>query len=184
MVYAPEHWYTFARITAALDELHLSVLDARIAPAGEAHTLDTYLVLESGGGAIDDPIRIGEIEATVKRALARPADRPPRVNRAAPRQVRMFRTPTRIEFSVDPSRQRTVMELTTGDQPGLLCEIGKAFVESEIDLRTAKIVTVGERAEDVFFITNRRGEPLSESHCERLRERLLKALADDSAKAT
>jgi [protein-PII] uridylyltransferase len=96
----------------------------------------------------------------------------------------MFRTPTRIEFSVDPSRRRTVMELTTGDQPGLLCEIGKAFVESEIDLRTAKIVTVGERAEDVFFITNRRGEPLSESHCERLRERLLKALADDSAKAT
>ncbi|MEJ2159337.1 MAG: [protein-PII] uridylyltransferase [Chromatiales bacterium] len=184
MVYAPEHWYTFARITAALDELHLSVLDARIAPAGEAHTLDTYLVLESGGGAIDDPVRIGEIEATVKRALARPADRPPRVNRTAPRQVRMFRTPTRIEFSVDPSRQRTVLELTTGDQPGLLCEIGKAFVESEIDLRTAKIVTVGERAEDVFFITNRRGEPLSESHCERLRERLLKALADDSAKAT
>ncbi len=180
MVYAPEHWYTFARITAALDELHLSVLDARIAPAGKAHSLDTYLVLESGGGAIDDPARISEIEATVKQALARPADRPPRVNRAAPRQVRMFSTRTRIEFSVDPSRQRTVIELTTGDQPGLLCEIGKAFVESEIDLRTAKIVTVGERAEDVFFVTNRRGEPLSESHCEHLRERLLRALGDNT----
>ncbi|MGW8369675.1 MAG: [protein-PII] uridylyltransferase, partial [Gammaproteobacteria bacterium] len=111
MVFAPEHWYTFARITAALDELHLSILDARIAPAGKGHTLDTYLVLESGGGAIDDPERLGEIEATVKRALARPADRPPRVTRSAPRQVRMFSTPTRIEFSLDPSRQRTVIEL-------------------------------------------------------------------------
>jgi len=180
MVFAPEHWYTFARITAALDELHLSILDARIAPAGKGHTLDTYLVLESGGGAIDDPERLGEIEATVKRALARPADRPPRVTRSAPRQVRMFSTPTRIEFSLDPSRQRTVIELTAADRPGLLCEVGKAFVESEIDLRTAKIVTVGERAEDVFFVTNRDGKPLSEAHSEKLRERLLKALGNES----
>ena len=142
MVYSPEHWYTFARITAALDELHLSILDARIALAGEAHTLDTYLVLESSGAPIEDAERIGEIESTVRKALARPADRPPGVSRAAPRQVRMFSTPTRIEFSLDASKLRTVIELTTGDRPGLLCEIGKAFVESEIDLRTAKIVTV------------------------------------------
>ncbi|MGW8369674.1 MAG: ACT domain-containing protein, partial [Gammaproteobacteria bacterium] len=70
--------------------------------------------------------------------------------------------------------------LTAADRPGLLCEVGKAFVESEIDLRTAKIVTVGERAEDVFFVTNRDGKPLSEAHSEKLRERLLKALGNES----
>jgi [protein-PII] uridylyltransferase len=53
-----------------------------------------------------------------------------------------------------------------------LCEIGKAFVECGVSLRAAKIMTVGERAEDVFYITEIGGEALDDDACAELEQRL------------
>ena len=44
------------------------------------------------------------------------------------------------------------MELAAGDRPGLLSTIGQTFIEFGINFETAKILTIGERAEDVFYI--------------------------------
>jgi [protein-PII] uridylyltransferase len=53
------------------------------------------------------------------------------------------------------------MELITGDRPGLLSQIGRAFSECEINLQNAKIATLGSRAEDVYYITDLHNQPLS-----------------------
>ena len=47
----------------------------------------------------------------------------------APRQVRMFNTPTQITISADESNNRSVLELVAGDRPGLLCDVGKVMWE-------------------------------------------------------
>jgi [protein-PII] uridylyltransferase len=88
----------------------------------------------------------------------------------------MFTTPTQISFVDDPVQQRTILEIIAGDRPGLLCEIGKVFLSEHIDVTAAKIVTVGERAEDVFFITDDQGRPLVEDSQQRLEEQLVAAL--------
>jgi [protein-PII] uridylyltransferase len=100
----------------------------------------------------------------------------PVVNRRVPRQVRMFTTPTQITYSDDPLQQRTILEIIAGDRPGLLSEIGKVFLAEGIDVNAAKIVTVGERAEDVFFVSDEYGQPLTETARLRLQERLVDAL--------
>jgi [protein-PII] uridylyltransferase len=87
----------------------------------------------------------------------------------------MFETKTAIDFTKDQN-QRTVMELVTGDRPGLLSDVGRVFVEMGINIDTAKIVTIGERAEDVFYISNVSGEPLSDKICAELRRRLFEGL--------
>ena len=50
-----------------------------------------------------------------------------------------------------------MLEVTTRDRPGLLAHIGSIFVSQGIGLQAAKIQTLGERVEDVFFITDRQG---------------------------
>src|SRR5258708_25076727 len=101
---------------------------------------------------------------------------PPAVTRRAPRQVRMFSTPTQVNFSVDTRNDRTILELIAADRPGLLSEVGKVFRAERVAINGAKIMTVGERAEDVFYITREDGGLLKEEVCRRVQESLIQAL--------
>ena len=56
------------------------------------------------------------------------------------------------------------------------CEGGKVLWEERVDLHAAKISTLGERAEDVFYVTDRAQQPLNEAAAEGLRSRLADAL--------
>ena len=169
--------HSFARATGALDELGLNILDARVVPVGDGRNVHTYVVLESDGAPIEGHDRVVQIENALRKATLEHGGRMPTVSRQPPRQVRLFSTPTRIGFSEDRNNRRTVMELVAADRPGLLCEVGKAFVECGVSLRAAKIMTVGERAEDVFYITTLDGEMLEDAARREL-ERQLKARLD------
>jgi [protein-PII] uridylyltransferase len=57
-----------------------------------------------------------------------------------------------------------------------LSEVGKVFKCERVAINGAKIMTVGERAEDVFYITSSEGQPLSDECCARLHEALVRAL--------
>jgi [protein-PII] uridylyltransferase len=176
LTYMPHRQQNFARTTAALDQMGLNILDARITSLDRGMSLDTYLVLEDTGAAISDRGRAHEIEQQLWRVLQSPETVMPVVTRRAPRQVRMFSTPTQITFTDDSGRGRTIVELIAGDRPGLLSEIGKVFLAGNIDVVAAKIMTIGERAEDVFYVTDAQGSPLGDDARRRLQEQLAEAL--------
>ncbi|HKD55615.1 MAG TPA: [protein-PII] uridylyltransferase [Steroidobacteraceae bacterium] len=181
LIFAPPRRHGFARTTAALDQLGLNIVDARITPTGDGFSLDLYHLLEDDGAPIADSDRLAEIEQALWRSLQRPADAPFAVSRRAPRQARMFHTPTLIALSVDERNRRSVLELTAGDRPGLLCEVGQVLMDEHVELHAAKIMTVGERAEDVFYLTDFDNRPLAAAAAERLKERLIQALDERQA---
>jgi len=172
LTFMPHRQQNFSRTTALLDQMGLNILDARITPLDGGLSLDTYLVLEDNGAPISDRHRAHEIEQQLWRILQSDDAKWPVVTRRAPRQVRMFSTPTQITFTEDPVRQRTVLELIAGDRPGLLSEIGKVLLAERVDVVTARIMTIGERAEDVFYITDELGRQLPEETRLRLEEQL------------
>ena len=47
-------------------------------------------------------------------------------------------------------------------------QIGQVFEQNDVNLHNAKITTLGEKAEDVFFITTEQNMPLDEQHCAKL----------------
>jgi [protein-PII] uridylyltransferase len=71
-----------------------------------------------------------------------------------------FRIPAQVTFREDVANGRTVVELVSWDRPGLLCRVGQAFMACGVQLHNAKIATIGARAEDVFFVTDRDNRPL------------------------
>jgi [protein-PII] uridylyltransferase len=176
LTYAPRRLRSFARTTAVLDQMGLNVVDARLITSSNGFSLETYVVLEDNGAVIADAARIREIEQGLWRNLQQPEDAPATVTRRAPRQVRMFSTPTQVNFSVDSRNDRTILELIAADRPGLLSEVGKVFRTERVAINDAKIMTVGERAEDVFYITDAEGGLLQEDACLRLQEALVRAL--------
>ena len=176
LTYTPHRLHSFARTTAVLDQMGLNVVDARLITSANGFSLETYVVLEDNGAVIDDPARISEIEHELWRNLQQPEDSPLHVTRRAPRQVRMFSTPTQVNFTLDSRNNRTILELIAADRPGLLSEVGKVFKTGGVAINGAKIMTVGERAEDVFYITDLDGGLLQEEACNRVQDSLVRAL--------
>ncbi|HYM35484.1 MAG TPA: [protein-PII] uridylyltransferase, partial [Steroidobacteraceae bacterium] len=176
LTYTPHTQHSFAHTTALLDQFGLNIVDARIMPTVDGFSVDTYHVLEDDGREFTDPRRVRELEAELIDALSNPDDEALKVTRRAPRQVRMFSTTTQINFSEDEINHRTALELIAGDRPGLLSEVGKVFMNERVAIHNAKIMTVGERAEDVFFITDEAGKMLHEPARKQLEEKLIAAL--------
>lgn len=88
----------------------------------------------------------------------------------------MFTTPTLVSFGSDDINNRTVIEIVASDRPGLLSQIGQVLRNHEVSIQAAKILTVGERAEDVFYVTDPDGNPLTEVACQRIEAGLIEAL--------
>jgi [protein-PII] uridylyltransferase len=178
MVYANRELRSFARTTAVLDGLGLTIVDARVVPLSDDHNLDTYCVLESDGSPISDPQQLEEIRHRVFATLSDTDPSAIRVTRRTPRQVRMFSTPVQITVFPDTDNQRTVIELVASDRPGLLSQIGQIFENQGVALQNAKILTIGERAEDVFFVTTQQNHPLSSEMETKLGEALREGLKE------
>jgi [protein-PII] uridylyltransferase len=174
--YTPHRLHSFARTTAVLDQMGLNIVNARVTPTTDGYSIEAYLVLEDNGRTISDPERIHEIERALLRSLHQPSHSPPTVTRRAPRQVRMFATPTQVVLTRDERNNRTILELIAGDRPGLLSEVGKVFMGERVDIHGARIMTVGERAEDVFYVSHEDGRPLSEEAGARLQQKLMESL--------
>ncbi len=170
----------FTLTTALLDQLGLNIMDARIATSSTHCALDTYVIMEREGDAIQDRFRAEQIRNTLLKCLKSGTTTPPPVTRRAPRQHQHFRIPTQIRFPRDEPSERTMVEIVTTDRPGLLSRIGQAFNAADVSLENARIATFGTRAEDVFYVLNDDGSILDAAQQERLRGVLLDYLEQDS----
>ena len=179
VLYTPRQKRTFALVTAFLTDLGMTIVDARIVPLAIPFSIDTYIFMEADRKVDIDGSRIAKIRRVLTRVWTTTDDSEVSVTRRASRQVRMFSTRTEVHFTQDDARRRTVMEIIAPDRPGLLSQIGQTFIELDINIDTAKILTIGERAEDVFYVLDSRGDPLDEPLCEQLRARLIERLETD-----
>ncbi len=161
-IYMRDHDNIFSRVTRTLDVLNLNVVDARIMNSNHGYTLDTFSVLEKSGAKIKGRERKKEISEALRQnllSLNKPIKRPERLRS---RRLRHFSIPTRINFSIDEINKRNVMEVRAMDRPGFLSSVGMALEFCGTRLQAAKIATYGERVEDIFFITDRNNQVITD----------------------
>ena len=183
-IYAPDQHDFFAVTVAAMAQLNLNIHDARILTSPSQFTLDTYIVLEADGSSIgNNPARIKQIRQGLVDALKNPDDYPTIIQRRVARQLKHFAFAPQVTIHNDAQRPVTILELTAPDRPGLLARIGRIFLDFDLSLQNAKIATLGERVEDVFFVTDAHNQPLSDPElCTRLQEAIVLQLSDDPGK--
>ncbi|HLT13840.1 MAG TPA: [protein-PII] uridylyltransferase [Marinobacter sp.] len=180
IIYMKDRVALFAATTAVLEQLNLNIVDARINSSEGPYSISSYVVLDEQGQPLGvDPARKERVRKRLIEELDDPEDYPDIIHRRTPRQLKHFAFPTEVTFSNDTINQRTLMEVITPDRPGLLARIGQVLLEHRVRLTNAKIATLGERVEDVFFITDEQGRPLSDPGvCQALQQHLCKMLDD------
>lgn len=176
-VYAGKHDSVFAATVTALDLLNIDVVDARIA-SSDSVEFDTFVVLEANGTAVGDrPARIDQIKTTLADYIQRDGKSEPPSNRRTPRVLKQFDFKTEVTISNDLTNDLTVLEVVTPDRPGLLAIVANIFVDMDIILQSARITTLGERVEDVFYIADRSNHAISYPDlCAILRRRICEEL--------
>ncbi|WP_027873605.1 [protein-PII] uridylyltransferase [Spongiibacter marinus] len=184
-VHAPSRKGTFAVLAGAMEQLDLSIQDARIYNTGTNYTLDTFYVLGVDGEPIgDNPERIREITEFLTQQLEKPDDSPDLSSRRMPRQMRLFSTPTRTSMATDLNKGHTMLEVITPDRPGLLARLALIFNDYGVYLQNAKIATLGERVEDVFFVTDEHNRPINDPQlCEQIQHAICSELDEKASKS-
>jgi [protein-PII] uridylyltransferase len=184
-IYAPDRDNLFAVITATMEQLGLNVYGARIYSSADNHALDTFFVLEQDGRPLHrDPARTAEVQRVLGGNLRRADQFVEVVRRHTPRALKHFNAPTRTELRPDQERGGSILEVMTPDRAGLLARIGHVFFANGIRVQGARITTLGERVEDMFFITGPDGRPITDAAlAEGLQQQIRDALDQDETRA-
>ena len=65
-----------------------------------------------------------------------------------------------INWLNSPERDYSTIEINCPDQSGIIASIGKVFANNAINLKDARLTTLGERVEDLFFVTDHSNKPI------------------------
>lgn len=179
-IYTQDQPNLFATTVAILDRMNLDVQDARIITATKAFSLDTYVVLDRFGTLLTDPEREQTVKTALVKALSESDKYPGLMQRRIPRQLRHFDIENTVDITFNEALRQNMVEISTLDQPGLLARIGGLFMMQGLDIHSARIATLGEKAEDIFFVTKKDGTPLTDTESEVFVAQLKAALDEAS----
>lgn len=150
LVYTPDRRGLFASILGFLQKKRFSVLDARIYTTLDHKAFNTFVVSDNGERDID------ELAAQLAPDLTDWLIHPKEIVRSKPgklsRRSRHFPIQPLVNIEADESGRNYLLSVTCTDRIGLLFDIATILNKYHVNLQTAKIMTMGERVEDVFLI--------------------------------
>ena len=182
-VYAADHPGLFYRIAGAISLAGANILDARIHTTRDGMALDNLVVQDPLGGPFDEPDRLARLKSTIQEVLAgrvRLADR----LAARPltrRRAEVFNAEPNVLIDNRASNRYTVVEVNALDRPALLYALTYALFQARITIHSAHIATYGERAIDVFYLTDLTGEKIDNGPRLKALEKKLLAIAASPA---
>ncbi|MCL2076257.1 MAG: [protein-PII] uridylyltransferase [Betaproteobacteria bacterium] len=173
MVYTLDEPRLFLRISAFFARAGFNIVEAKIHTTRHGYALDSFIMLDIGNNA-EDRDMIAFIESELARVLAEhlPVLEPGAARLS--RQARHFPIVPEVRIAPDESGEQHVLSVIAADRPGLLYHIAETLVRHQVALHTARIATLGERAEDVFLISS--PELDNDVECLKLEQDLLKVL--------
>lgn len=172
-VYTQDKSNIFATTVTALGMKKLSIHDAKILTSKDNFTLNTFVVLDSRDQPIKDLYVADEVKSTLSKLLEEDSDLPV-IKKPLPTKFKQFNFPIQVSFIQHNTKRVTSLEIVAIDRPGLLAEIGDIFQQHKINVHMAKITTFGERAEDMFIISNEEQLALSQNEQDHLESLLSK----------
>ncbi len=176
-VYHKDQDALFASIVAELDRRNLNIYDAQIMTSKDGYVLDTFLVLQQDGRPID-PDRHSILIRELNKVIGANNKATNIRKRRVPHNLKHFKVKTQVELLPNKSNKQSLIEFRALDTPGLLATVSAVFSELQLHLHSAKITTIGERAEDLFILSSKEGTKLNKQQLEQLKTRLKQVVSE------
>jgi [protein-PII] uridylyltransferase len=152
----------FYRVAGAISLAGGNIIDARIHTTLDGMALDNILVQDSEGQPYSERRRLRRLEEAVQAAIGGQEPMLEQLDaKALPlRRAEAFMVEPAVFVDNKASSRFTVIEVNARDRAALLCRLAKAIFDSKATIRSAHIATFGERAVDVFYLTDASGRKI------------------------
>lgn len=165
----------FATLTGALSAAGTSIIEARIKTLKDGNIADTFTIQNLSGQPILKAHRHKDIQTTILKALNNELDieklLEKHTKKPKPKDL-VFDVPNMVRINNKASKNFTVLEINARDRHGLLYDIAKIFARHKLEIKSAKISTLGLKAVDVFYLSDKNEQKIMDA-------RALKRLEDD-----
>jgi [protein-PII] uridylyltransferase len=191
LVIAQDRAGLFADLAGVLAACGADVSDARGHTTRDGKVFDLFSILDANGAPFgqDDDAALARLLQRVRAAATSAPQtaptRPPRDYKLAQRRTAAFAIEPWVRIDNELSQTSSVIEVSGRDRPGLLADLARVLAEGDVVIVSAHIDSYGERVADVFYVTEREGEKLTDPvRIAALQESLLEALAEGEPPAS
>jgi [protein-PII] uridylyltransferase len=162
MIYTPDRDDLFACICGFFERIGYTILEAKIHTSKNAYALDSFLVLDQSDKSVSYRDLLNYIEYELSDSLRSNISPTAPAKGRVSRQVKHMPIKSNVIVESMAESNNHKLEIIAGDRPGLLSIIANAFLTNQVQIQTAKINTLGKRAEDVFLISGKKGVKLND----------------------
>ncbi len=158
-IYAPDHPRLLALITGACAAAGANIMGAQIFTTTDGMALDTILIQREFSTEDDEQRRAERVAEIIRQALhgqLRLKDAVANASHSRPR-IKAFTVEPRVIIDNQSSNRFTVIEINGLDRIGLLYNLTEALYHLSLNIASAHITTFGEKAIDVFYVTDLTG---------------------------
>ncbi|QCK85834.1 [protein-PII] uridylyltransferase [Phreatobacter aquaticus] len=184
-VLAPDHPRLLSIIAGACAAAGANIVGAQIYTTTDGLALDTISITRGFDRDDDEERRAKRIADGIEKALRGEIKVGEAVaavaRKAGSRQrSRTFRIPTEVAINNTWSNRYTVIEVSGLDRPGLLHDLTAALSRHSLNIASAYVATFGEKAVDVFYVTDLMGAKIQTAQRQAaIRKVLISVLEDD-----
>ena len=154
MIYSKDQNDLFARICNFFDRMGYNIVEAKIYTTNHGYALDSFIVLDQSGKSVSYSGLLKFIEVELSQKLDKNLQLEAPLKGRISRQVKHMPIQTQVKVSEERGSHHHKLEIIANDRPGLLATLAQTLLKHHISLHNAKINTLGNRAEDIFLISN------------------------------
>ncbi|QQO14560.1 [protein-PII] uridylyltransferase [Bradyrhizobium diazoefficiens] len=161
-IFAADHPWLLSIIAGACASAGANIVDAQIYTTTDGRALDTISISREYDRDEDEGRRATRIGEMIEDVLEGKLRLPEVVARRAVRsKARPFVIEPEVTINNQWSDRYTVIEVSGLDRPGLLYELTTAISKLNLNIASAHVATFGERARDVFYVTDLLGAQIN-----------------------
>ena len=162
-IFAPNHPRLLALFAGACAAAGANIVGAHITTTRDGFALDTFLLAREFREDDDERRRARRIGETIEKLL-KGEERLSKLlakRRPSARLIEVFTVEPEVILNNALSDRFTVLEVSGRDRTGLLYDLTSALSDLNLDIASAHITTFGEKAVDVFYVTDLTGKKVS-----------------------
>ncbi|MEO5805423.1 [protein-PII] uridylyltransferase [Devosia sp.] len=167
--YTPDHPRLLSLIAGACTMSEASIIGAQIFSSRDGRAIDTFRLRRAFVSDEDEKVRATRIIETVKQLLQGKRQIMIDVGKESRHNKRLkpFTLPAEVVVSNNLSEKFTVIEVSGLDRTGLLHSLTREISDLNLTIGSAHIGTYGEKAVDVFYVTDLTGQKIASKQRQR-----------------